>query len=194
MSVSFKKTAKLDLTGGSGWDAEFVARWLKTYANDMIPEYTKIWMRNLGRKTKSVADAAYATTVKYDAYHPLQIPRVTTQATKNGLTVTAFGPEVAFCEFGAGYYADAGMNELSTGTMQNGFIVAPGEWSMGPEGKEHFLETDAATPPGPVPLIAWKYNVKPGRGLNEAWNAIKQAYQAMGLAAFNGIDITKSVY
>ena len=193
--MRFQKTAKLDLTG-DGWDAEFVAKWLQTYANEMIPEYTKIWMRNLARRAKSRADAAYATTVKYDTYHPLQIPRVTNKATKNGLTVTAFGPEVAFAEFGAGKYADAGLNELSTGAGENGIAVDAGAWSMGPEGARHFEDTDAAIkyklPPGPIPLSDWEYNVEPGRGLLAAWNDIKQSYQAMGIVAFNGIDITKS--
>ena len=104
--------------------------------------------------------------------------------------------EVAFAEFGAGHYADAGMNELSSGAMSNRLIISidAGTWSMGPEGAKHFEDTDEAIPPGPIPLSEWQYNVWPGRGLNEAWNAIKQSYQAMGLAAFNGIDITKSVY
>lgn len=187
--MRFNKTAKLDLNG-DGWDADFVVRWLKTYTDQVIPECTEKWMRNMAARAKARASEGYAKTVKFDEDHPFQKPRVTTRATKNNLTVTAYGQEVVFAEFGAGYYADSADNELSPGLMQEGIIVYPGTWSKSPEGYGHIYETDLEG--GSVPLKQWKYNVKPGRGLSEACDDIKQTYAEMARLGFGGVDITKS--
>ena len=187
--MKFKKTAKLDLNG-NGWDAEFVARWLNTYTDQVIPENTKKWMRNMAARAKQKADEGYSRTKKYDPYHPFRQPRVTTKATKNRLTVTAFGQEVVFAEFGAGYYADAGKNELSPGLMQEGIVVYPGTFSDSEDGMGYIRQTDLYG--GPIPLKDWQYNMDPGRGLNTAVEDLRQTYVDMGRLAFEGVDITKS--
>ena len=188
--MSFTKKVQWNLTGDSGWDGEMVARWLETYAHDRIPHYTEKWLKSLGSRSKVQGEAAYAQTYKFDEYHPLMPTTVDYTVNKNTLTIEASGREVAFSEFGAGVYADPS-HELASGAAALGVDIYPGTWSMGPEGAMHFLETDAATPPGPIPLAKWRYNVIPGRGMLAVWNDIKQTYEIFAQAAFQhdmGID------
>ena len=194
--MSFTKTAKLNLGGGGGWDADMVALWLNTYAEEMIPHYTEKWLKSLGTRAEYQADAAYKTTVKFsEDVYPLAPTTVTSSVEGNVLTIDAEGPEVTFSEFGAGLYAEAAENELAAKPALLGFAVAPGTYSMGPEGAKTFLMTDAAKeygyPPGPIPLAEWAGNVIPGRGLLAAWNDIKKMYEVFGQLAFQddtGID------
>lgn len=192
--MSFTKTAKLSLTG-DGWDAEMVARWLQTYAEEMIPQYTEKWLTSLGKRAETQADAAYKTTVKFNENYPLEPTTVMATVDGNVLTIDAEGPEVTFSEFGAGLYAEPEKNELAGKPGLLGFSIAPGTYSMGPGGAKTFLMTDAAKdygyPPGPIPLSKWEGNVIPGRGLLAAWNDIKRVYEAFGKLAFQnetGID------
>lgn len=181
--MNIVKNVKLDLSGNSAWDTEFTARWLQTYANEMIPYYTKKMLRSLGYRERTTAERAYAKTVKYDKMHPLIPTTVDYNVSGNKLTITASGPEVGFSEFGAGFFADPG-HELAGNATALGIDVYPGSWSLGPEGYGHFSETDAAHPPGPIPLEKWWFNVIPGRGMLAAWDDIKYIYRAMAEAAF----------
>ena len=184
--MSFTKTARLNLCGGGGWDAEMVARWLEDYANEQIPKYTRIWMQSLGKRGEHWANIGYAGTVFHDETHPHFIPKASAIVEDNRVIIEATGPEVVFAEFGAGVYADPGQNDLAAGTGQLGFIVDPGTWSEGPEGWHTWSKWINGGRKGEYP-----YNVEPGKGLHTAWNDIRQMYEALGQLAFQyevGVD------
>lgn len=170
--MSIKKSVKLDLMGNSVWDAEFTGRWLETYANDALPEYVEKWMKALGAMAAEEANIGYQEEIAS-----------ATDISEKGVTVAATHPQVGFWEFGAGYYAQP-EHDLADGARAQGIDVYPGSWSMGPEGEGHFAETDAAHPPGPVPLINWQYNEKPRYGLLRAWLSIKYQYADIGGKVF----------
>ena len=110
--------------------------------------------------------------------------------TGNGVkySIVADGDEVCFIEFGAGVYADGSKGFAPQASQSLGFRVAPGSWSMSPEGSKEFLKTDAADQygydKGPIPLADWEYNQEARMGLWRAYTEILASFDEVGKEVF----------
>lgn len=132
-------------------------------------------------KTAKIAYGSEPVTVSYRLNH----------VGDNSVSYSIFadGDQVCFVEFGTGIFANPEQAFAPEAQKNLGIRVAPGSWSMSPEGKKTFLETDAADQygyeKGPVPLGDWEYTRPAAGGLFAAYMDIVHYFERTAREVFS---------